>query len=200
VGSGGSFLLCHASGTVTAHKKTAAGGLTGEFFGTIVQSYATGDIIMSRDAKASLGGLVGDAFDASSIVDSYARGAVRTHGGISIAVGGLMGFGRGNTVKNAYATGMVQGTAPLSYVAIGGFIGFVYSAHTVYSNAYWDIDTSGTTIGCEHPKPKDSCPPITGLSDAALKSQLPAGFDPAIWGQDPAINDGYPYLLNNPPD
>jgi len=38
-----------------------------------------------------------------------------------------------------------------------------------------------------------------GLSDAQLKSGLPTGFDPTIWGHDPAINNGLPYLLHNPP-
>ena len=40
---------------------------------------------------------------------------------------------------------------------------------------------------------------ITGLTDAQLKSRLPAGFDPAIWGQRKKVNNGYPYLLANPP-
>ncbi len=42
-------------------------------------------------------------------------------------------------------------------------------------------------------------PGITGLTDQQLKSGLPAGFDPKIWGSDPNINNGYPYLLANPP-
>jgi hypothetical protein len=40
---------------------------------------------------------------------------------------------------------------------------------------------------------------LTGLTDAQLKSGLPPGFDPKIWGQSPSINNGYPYLLSNPP-
>ncbi len=42
-------------------------------------------------------------------------------------------------------------------------------------------------------------PGITGLTDAQLKSALPAGFDPNVWGQNPNINNGWPYLLANPP-
>jgi hypothetical protein len=42
-------------------------------------------------------------------------------------------------------------------------------------------------------------PGITGVTDAQLKSGLPEGFDPKIWGSDPKINNGYPYLLANPP-
>ena len=43
------------------------------------------------------------------------------------------------------------------------------------------------------------CVVLTGLTDAQLKSGLPAGFDPAVWGQSAGINNGYPYLLSNPP-
>ena len=32
-----------------------------------------------------------------------------------------------------------------------------------------------------------------------MKSGLPDGFDPQVWGQDANINNGYPYLLANPP-
>ena len=28
---------------------------------------------------------------------------------------------------------------------------------------------------------------------------LPAGFDPAIWAQSKSINNGFPYLIANPP-
>ena len=42
-------------------------------------------------------------------------------------------------------------------------------------------------------------PGITGLTDAQLKSALPAGFDPNVWGQSSSINNGWPYLLANPP-
>ena len=42
-------------------------------------------------------------------------------------------------------------------------------------------------------------PGITGLTTAQLQSGLPAGFSRSIWGQNPDINGGLPYLLNNPP-
>jgi hypothetical protein len=40
---------------------------------------------------------------------------------------------------------------------------------------------------------------ITGLTDAQLKFALPTGFDPSVWGQNGAINNGWPYLLGNTP-
>ena len=60
---------------------------------------------------------------------------------------------------------------------------------------YWDIDTSGLSNGCAN----DDCTGVTGLTDTQMKSGLPSGFDPAVWAQSPSINDGYPYLIENPP-
>jgi hypothetical protein len=41
-------------------------------------------------------------------------------------------------------------------------------------------------------------PGLKGLSDSQLH-QLPKGFDPKVWAVNPNINNGYPYLLANPP-
>jgi hypothetical protein len=35
----------------------------------------------------------------------------------------------------------------------------------------------------------------TGQTTAQLKSGLPSGFDPTVWGSSPSINSSYPYLL-----
>jgi hypothetical protein len=60
---------------------------------------------------------------------------------------------------------------------------------------YWDVTTTGQQYGgCG-----EDYPGVTGLTDAQLKLALPAGFDPTVWGQDPSINNGWPYLLANPP-
>ena len=56
---------------------------------------------------------------------------------------------------------------------------------TVVASAYWDADSSGISTSGKG----------TPLSTGLLKATLPTGFDPAIWGLDPSINDGYPYLL-----
>ena len=40
---------------------------------------------------------------------------------------------------------------------------------------------------------------MNGLTTQQLQSALPTGIDPAIWGDEPNINNGYPYLLANPP-
>jgi hypothetical protein len=46
---------------------------------------------------------------------------------------------------------------------------------------------SGSTVG------------LKGLKTRKLQSGLPAGFDPTIWAQSPSINNGFPYLIANPP-
>ncbi len=199
VGFGGLFSYSHASGVVTTGPGGEAGGLAGFLGGTIVQSYATGDVVSSRAVNpVTYGGLVGVVGQHGSITDSYALGAVRNEG--ESTLGGLIGFGQASIVKNAYSTGLVGSAATPHHhiIAVGGFLGFADHVDKP-SGAYWDIDTSGLTVGCGASKPRNGCPSITGLSDTALKSGLPAGFDPAIWAQSASINNGYPYLIANPP-
>ncbi len=70
----------------------------------------------------------------------------------------------------------------------GGLIGFSSEAPPGTAYVGWDIDTSGLSAGCGN----RSCTGIKGLSDAQLKSGLPAGFDSSIWSQRADINSGYP--------
>jgi hypothetical protein len=202
-GIGGSFLLCHAGAAVTVGASSLAGGLVGSTSGSIVQSYATGDVATSKTDSQypDLGGLAGALFLDGSIADSYSLGAVRNAGN-KAAIGGFIGFEQEmSTVTHAYAAGAVGSTTPghSGPPVIGGFIGVVSGDEGGYTGAYWDVDTSGTALGCGQSTPANDCPVTTGLSDTALKSGLPSGFDPAIWAQSASVNDGYPYLIANPP-
>jgi hypothetical protein len=67
------------------------------------------------------------------------------------------------------------------------------------ANTYWDLDASGINDPARGAGDPSNDPGITGLTSSQFKSGLPAGLDPAIWGQNASINDGYPYLLANPP-
>lgn len=207
-GEDGSFLLSHATGSVTVGGHGIGGGLIGRFsypsLGTITQSYATGTVVSSarRNQPASLGGLVGEAvehsFPKTTIADSYALGTVRKAGAGQL--GGMVGFLPDIDVHNSYSAGAVKGTGEGAFGGAGGFIGFAQAAdHADFSNDYWDLGRSGWGRACGGTF-HGHCPPVTGLSDPKLKAQLPAGFDPAIWGQSPSVNKGYPYLLNNPPE
>lgn len=185
--SSATIAFSHASGKVTANKKSSAGGLVGFSMGLITQSYATGNVV--THARVNAGGLVGATNSESApVVDSYSMGTVAA--GSTSDLGGLMGYGAAS-VSTSYSTSsvVVHGSRPLA----GGFVGS-HHAGTLTQN-YWDTDTSGQANACS-----GACSGVTGVSDAALKSGLPSGFNPAVWGQDPAINNGYPYLLNNRPN
>ncbi|HEY1637039.1 MAG TPA: hypothetical protein VGF62_00835, partial [Rhizomicrobium sp.] len=66
------------------------------------------------------------------------------------------------------------------------------------TSSYWDLD-KGVGDPSKGAGNRSNDIGITGLTDAQLKLALPAGFDPTIWGEKKTINNGYPYLLANPP-
>jgi hypothetical protein len=139
------------------------------------------------------GGLAGYVF--APIRDSYAEGKVYD----TVAeAGGLVGFINetvGGMISSSYSTGIPR-PRPRKNRPIGGFIGYIYQDATTTSNCYWDTTTSMTDIGVGDSGDDTG---ITGLTTEQLQSGLPAGFDPAIWAEDATINNGLPYLINNPP-
>jgi hypothetical protein len=182
----GVITLSYATGKVTV-TGAAAGGLTGSG-GEIHQSYATGSV---SGAAGGNGGLAGA--DDAAITDSYSTGAVSNGGYLGGLIGEkLSGFG---TVTSSYSIG------PVSHAQyyLGGFVGLDGSPDGSFGDTFWDTDTSGVSDLSEGAGSKPNDPGIAGLSDAQLKSTLPDGFDPKIWGQSQQINNGYPYLLANPP-
>ncbi|MGB7402751.1 MAG: GLUG motif-containing protein, partial [Arcobacter sp.] len=108
---------------------TRVGGLVGvNFSSTITNSYATGAV----SGNSYVGGLVG--YNKSTITNSYATGAVSGNSD----VGGLVGSNN-STITNSYATGAVSGNYD-----VGGLIG---RNTGLITNLYWDIDTTGQTLG-----------------------------------------------------
>jgi hypothetical protein len=103
---------------------------------------------------------------------SYAAGQV-TCG--SLSAGGLVGTLDGK-VEQSYATGLVA--------VGGGLIGVKNSGGRIIAS-YWDTEASGQTESAGG----------KGLTTAQLKSGLPAGFDPTIWGIIPGVS--YPYLFGH---
>jgi hypothetical protein len=189
VGRGGYVLRSHASGPVSATGSCLslyAGGLVGQF-ASVDQSFATGNVSAGESRHSSAGGLIG--FNRGhAIANAYATGRVEVDGG---RIGGFAGkFYFGTRVTASYSTGAVTGLG-----RFGGFVAKTGLAGGEFTSVYWDIDTSGQRRACA----RGNCSGIVGLTDAQLKSGLPDGFDPAIWGQSATINNGYPYLLANPP-
>jgi hypothetical protein len=185
-------LVQNNKGTVTGASSSAkvkgrsAGGLIGENYGTVEESFATGRVSGSGDA----GGLVG--YSDGPILNSYATGG--TYGSLG-SVGGLVGTideKPHGSINTSYATGVVQ---QKEGEFAGGFLGVDENDAGTIANCYWDTTTSGTTQG----DGDGSEAGITGLTTQQLQSGLPTGFDSTIWAENPKINNGFPYLIANPP-
>jgi len=219
----GTIRSCSSSGNVTG---TVAGGVSGYVVGTVDLSSATGSVTGSG-SYPYVGGLVG-WFYAGAVTRSFANGAVSGHAASAGGLIGVISASAGDGyVTDDYATGPVSADAG-SFVGgfagwdtstpdfhfrsgysigavsgdgeLGGFAGREENPQNIrWPKAYWDLDASGIgdpKQGCGN---TPLCHSITGLSDAELKSALPDGFNPKVWGQSPGINNGYPYLLANPP-
>ena len=185
----GTISLCRASAAASGG---LSGGLVGESFGTISQSWAAGSV-----SGVDAGGLVGGYFGVA-VQQSYATASVTGTTALNYAVGGLIGLygnGHGPPITQIYSIGAVG--APGEY--IGGLIGQDTSLGSNISAAYWDLDTSGVSNPSQGAGSPANDPGITGLTTTQFQSGLPSGFDPSVWGQSPGINNGYPYLLANPP-
>ncbi|MDX1809585.1 MAG: GLUG motif-containing protein [Sulfurospirillaceae bacterium] len=110
------------------------GGLVGYNSRKIENSYATGNV----SGRDYVGGLVGENGSASSeIINSYATGSVTTTNDYA---GGLVGHSYGS-ITDSYATGHI--TSGRYY--IGGLV--AGNTNGVINNSYWDIDTTGTSVG-----------------------------------------------------
>jgi len=190
-------VITNSSGILKASSLWQAGGLVGSNTGSIATSYASGTVrsVNSTDG-ATDGGLVGE--NVGPITNCYATASVDAEGSESGGLaGGLVGHNYPNVkITTSFSTGpSITGSLGQSG---GGLIG-TDDATTDVTASYWDMDTSHITNPAQGALSPPNDPGITGLTDAQLKSGLPAGFDSAVWGQSPGINNGYPYLLSNPP-
>jgi flagellin-like protein len=118
----------YSTGNVTG-EELYVGGLVGENNGNILNSYSTGNV--TGELKY-VGGLVGEN-DKGNISNSYSTGNV-TGGEF---VGGLVGdnYYNGN-ISNSYSTGNVSGDNK-----VGGLVGGSYYGSV--SDSYWDIESTG---------------------------------------------------------
>lgn len=182
----GHIQLSYATGVVRAGKNWIAGGLVGHHEGQMEDSFASGAVIGGDGAF--VGGLIGD-YAGGTIFDNYANGQVV--GGVHSTVGGLVGQSDGD-VATSYSSGAV---ASGSGNAVGGFIG-IDQGILAMTDDYWDIDTSGQNHAAGN-DPNDVG--VTGLTTEEFQAGLPAGFGSTIWAEDPAINNGLPYLRANVP-
>ncbi|MEQ1407292.1 MBG domain-containing protein [Neorhizobium sp. Rsf11] len=183
--NGGTITRSYATGNVTGTSTSAGNGYIGGLVGangysldggTISQSYATGTVTGS---SGPIGGFVGH--NEGTITDSYATGRVVGLGSAS-NIGGFVGVNYVNgTITNAYSTGYVTGGAQ-----VGGFAGYNNNSASAITNAYWNTQTSGQSVGISGGPGS-----ATARTTAQLQGSLPAGFSSSIWGTGANL---YPYF------
>jgi len=190
-----------SSSNVNVSGNSSVGGLVGgHYYLTISSSYSEGSV----SGNSSVGGLVGSS--AFSIENSYSKSSVIGNN----KVGGLIGFvgwldsSHVGSIKRSYSTGAVSGDAN-----VGGLVGYKEWNYGSVLLSYWDTQTSGqsTSAGTEivyfllSDSTSISATGATGKTTAQMKTQgtfTDWNFT-NIWAINPTINNGYPYLRNNPP-
>ncbi len=171
----------YATGSVTAGTGTTrAGGLAGQNNGTIVKSYATGNVTAGSQGT---GGLVG--YNTSTITQSYAAGTVNA----SAIAGGLVGInGASGTITQTYSTGTVTATSVAGGLA-GGNMGSI-------TQSYWDTTTSGRSVAVgsgnstgimglttsQMQNPADYATTYAAWDFATIWSAPSAGYYPQLYG------------------
>jgi hypothetical protein len=113
------------------------GGLVGDAYGTIEDSFATGDVTgtgVEDVAFHGIGGLIG--YLGGYLNNSYATGVVRGFA----EIGGLVGSlgGGGPYISNSHASGDVYGEE-----FVGGLVGYLDNVSQSISNAYATGDVTG---------------------------------------------------------
>ncbi|TAL30358.1 MAG: DUF4959 domain-containing protein [Spirochaetes bacterium] len=181
---------CSVKASVSNTSATLAyylGGITGraEIQWSVFYCYVEGDISATRGYY--VGGIAGSSN--SPFENCYSKANIK-----SIANGGGITGGTTNYTRYCYATGDITRTSGTS-ANIGGLLGSVNNSDRIIASYY-----SGTLL--------DAATGL-GLTDNALGTRkTPAemkewttysGWDPAIWAVDPDVNNGFPYLINNPP-
>jgi GLUG motif-containing protein len=213
---GGTVSNSWTSGTINGGYSTATGGLAGYVDGGLVSNSWSSAHVVNLNEEG-VGGLIGYMTGGGIVSGSFATGRVSKY----LCVGGLVGYSEGSSIMNSYAIGPSIGTYS-DYDNVGGFVGcsislsisdsystgrvkgatgavvggFIGSnSSSSYSNCYWDKQTSKVKTGTGTGGAKG----VVGLTTAQFQSGLPVGFNATIWAEDPSINNGFPYLIANPP-
>jgi len=177
----GTILLASANNTPQVGE-ACVGGLVGQNTGLIGESYTQG-----RSAGLQPGGIA--CTNSGTIRNTYDLAEVLGRAATPYP-GGLVSDNKaGGTIATSFAAGQIT--------AVSNFGGIAGSNSGTLSSVYWDIQDTGAnaSLGCG----SGSCAGATALTRGQLQGALPAGFDPAIWTRTPGVNDGFPYLVANPP-
>lgn len=186
------------TGTVEAHRD--GGGLSGQSRGTLAvrRASASVDVEGSGATSSRLGGLVGNALGGTTLIDTYASGAVS---GTDL-VGGLVGRTSNGTsldVSTSYAAVDVAGASDVG--ALVGSVGGPWSGDAVV----WQRGRgTSAAAGSGGPLAGTEGRTAAGLRDVAAFAAAgwsiapdwaaDDGPDAVPWGACPAVGTGAPFL------
>ena len=168
------------------------GGLCGVNTGTIISSFASGNIDASG-IEVSAGSLCGHS--SNDITNCYATGDVSIPNGSLCYIGGLVGSAGSNdwNITNCYATSLLS-TSPNAYESyLGGIFGGDYTGHIpTFTNCFWDMDTTETAdgVGSANPDPSGVTGRIT--SDMLMQDTYTDWDFVTLWWIDEGVD--YPVL------
>ena len=179
------------------------GGIVGYgFYNKLYYCYNEGAIT----GEGAVGGIAGANFGYSDsrILHSYNTGKVSSTA-ISVQsytrydIGGIVGYGDGGSIEYSYNIGEILFEEVVSSF-VGGITGYI-EGDDCLTSTYW-LSTCGASRGIGNLSSDTNATPKT---QAELKMQTTyVGWENdfgTIWAIDSTgvINDGYPYLINNPP-
>ncbi len=194
---------CYNTGDI---KSNIANGNVGGIVGTatkylVTECYNTGYV----SGTTNIGGVVGVAYDTSTVSDCYNTGDVEC---IGSNVGGVVGaVNSSSSITSCYSCGTVSGG---SSGYIGGAVGRIMdSGSSIITYCYYDTETVGdtnnptTAVGGETSgTADDTVNNVTGLTTADMKdsSKLLVDLESGVsgstnWEVDTEINSGYPILV-----
>ena len=174
----------YANVTVTSNGAgiTRTGGLVGKSIGTIIASYATGDVRSNGGGRS--GGLVGwNKYNSGgTITASYATGSVYAR---QRQVGSLAGVNAGNNsaIIDSYGTGWVSRGA-------GNAFGLAPD-QTIISESYWDTGTTGVSATTSNAMGKTT----VELQSPTTSTGIYANWSADQW--DFGTNRDYPAVKHN---
>lgn len=215
-GSSGNITDSSAYGNVTVETSLNghAGGLVAYLdSGTIQRCFVTGAVEVNetatkgkRDIRESMprsksgesivGGIA--AVSRGTIAYSYATGSVKVIRGSATkppSLGGLIGLNSSNLYQS-YAIGAVSMNRK-GY--LGGVIGYDNSPAGSNNLGLWDFDTTGVTNANQGAGNVFNDPGLKGYPEMNFRKAAMRKLDHSVWAQSPSINNGYPYLIANPP-
>ncbi|MDC0106851.1 hypothetical protein OAI60_00965 [Flavobacteriaceae bacterium] len=178
------------------------GGLVGYFYagsnqGTIKNSYANVDIF---GGGTVIGGLYGRQSSGFS-ENVYARGSFDPNGDSSYYFGGLVGQSDPNTfdykIENGYSAFEINNASSNAYLIVGDDSWGDKKGY--FTNLYYDTDLSSAgwndgILDSDYTPANVQSQTTAFLTSSATLASNSGLLSDTLWGQNDAINDGYPYL------